>query len=236
MRPDLTHFTRTLTRMPRQPAVGDIAQQLRELPAEAAPPYDFAEFRRRSHERSAPKRHLVSWPHAAAAAGLTAVVAAMALLGTRGGSGPNDEPGPASGSPVTATVVPRNTATFPAGTAAENSNSAAQTVARIAGSNTATPPAGASAIDGNDEPSDPAHAAREWLARQPAEPALVRAGPRLTVTGLEDRIAWFDDALTDRRLHGANPTQLKVLQQERARLVSSLAQVRFAEALVANGS
>ena len=64
----------------------------------------------------------------------------------------------------------------------------------------------------------------------------MRAGPRLTVTGLEDRIAWFDDALTDQRLHGANPAQLKVLQQERERLVSSLAQVRFAEALVANGS
>jgi hypothetical protein len=186
--------------MPRRPAVGDIAQRLRELPAEAAAPYDFAEFRRRSDERSAPRRRVVSWPHAAAAAGLTAVVAAMALLGTRG-SGPNGEAGPTPAGPPTAAIAPGNTVAPP-----------------------------------NDEPSDPAHAAREWLARQPAEPALVRAGPRLTVTGLEDRIAWFDDALTDQRLHGANPAQLKVLQQERARLVSSLAQVRFAEALVANGS
>ena len=214
MRPNLTHFTRT----PRPPAVGDIARQLRELPAEAAPPYDFAEFRRRSDERSAPQRNVVSWPHAAAAAGLTAVVAAMALLGTRGGAGSNDEPGTASGNPATAAVAARNPATSPRGPAGTAVS------------------AGVSAVEGNDEPADTAHAAREWLAHQPAEPALVRAGPRLTVTGLEDRIAWFDDALTDQRLHGANPAQLKVLQQERARLVSSLAQVRFAEALVANGS
>ena len=221
MRPNLTHFTRT----PRPPAVGDIARQLRELPAEAAPPYDFAEFRRRSDERSAPQRNVVSWPHAAAAAGLTAVVAAMALLGTRGGS--NDEPGPAAGGSVSAAVVAGNTR--PAAAAAQGDTAIhAGTVAAVG--NTSTSAGGASALDGD------AHAAREWLAHQPAEPALVRAGPRLTVTGLEDRIAWFDDALTDQRLHGANPAQLKVLQQERARLVSSLAQVRFAEALVANGS
>ncbi len=35
-------------------------------------------------ERSEPRRQWVTWPHAAAAAGLTAVVAAMALLGTSG--------------------------------------------------------------------------------------------------------------------------------------------------------
>ena len=219
MRPNLTHFTRP----PRLPAVGDIARQLRELPAEAAPPYDFAEFRRRSDERSAPQRNLVSWPHAAAAAGLTAVVAAMALLGTRGGPGSNDEPGPAPSRPATATVAAGNTAS-----PAEDNRAVPASAAATRGN---TSVGGAGLVE-----ADAAHAAREWLAHQPAEPALVRAGPRLTVTGLEDRIAWFDDALTDQRLHGANPAQLKVLQQERARLVSSLAQVRFAEALVANGS
>ena len=214
MRPHLNHFTRP----PRPPAVGDIGQQLRELPAEATPPYDFAEFLRRGRERSAPKRQLVAWPHAAAAAGLTAFVAAMALLGTGRGPGPDDETGPA-----TAAVAPGHTATSPAGAAVADSNSAARRT-------------GAGGADGNEYPSDQARAAREWLARQPAGPALVRAGPGLAVARLEDRIAWFDDALTDQRLHGANPAQLKVLQQERARLVSSLAQVRFAEALVANGS
>jgi hypothetical protein len=88
----------------------------------------------------------------------------------------------------------------------------------------------------NIDPAEQARVAREWLARLPEEPALVRAGPRLAVASLEDRIAWFDDALTDQRLHGASAAQLQVLQQERARLVSSLAQVRYAEALVTDGS
>lgn len=204
MRPDLNYFTRP----PRPPAVGDIAQQLRELPCEQAPPYDFAEFRRRSSERSAPKRQLITWPYAAAAAGLTAFVAAMALLGTSGGPGANDDVGPAANASATTAVTPG----APTGNSPDDS------------------------AVGNDDPAAQARAAREWLARQPAEPALVRAGPRLAVATLEDRIAWFDDALTDQRLHGATPAQLKVLQQERARLVSSLAQVRYAEALVANGS
>lgn len=239
MRPHLNHFTRP----PRPPVVGDIAQQLRDLPSEATPPYDFAEFRRRSRERSAPKRQLVSWPHAAAAAGLTAFVAAMALLGTRGPAS-NDEIGPAHASSATAAVAPghaedslsgaatanRNAPSSPTNVSAADGNSASSS-ASVANKKTAAPPASAA-----DDASDQARAAREWLARHAAEPALVRAGPHLTVASLEDRIAWFDDALTDRRLHGANPAQLKVLQTERARLVSSLAQVRYAEALVADGS
>lgn len=77
---------------------------------------------------------------------------------------------------------------------------------------------------------------RDWLASQPAEPVVVRVGSRIAVTSLEDRIAWFDDMLTNERLQGADAEQVKVLQQERARLVSTLAQVRYAEALVAGGS
>ena len=196
MRPDVNHFWKP----PRPPAVGDIGRQLRELPAETAPPYDFAEFRRRSGERSAQKRQLVTWPHAAAAAGLTAFVAAMAMLATGDGSKPSVDGGDA--------VVVSDTA----------------------------PAARPGIAAPKDDPAEQARAAREWLARQPAEPALVRAGPHLAVASLEDRIAWFDDALTDQRLHGASAAQLQVLQQERARLVSSLAQVRYAEALVADGS
>lgn len=77
---------------------------------------------------------------------------------------------------------------------------------------------------------------RDWLANQPAEPVVVRVGSRIAVTNLEDRIAWFDDVLTNERLQGANAEQVQLLQQERARLVSTLAQVRYAEALVAGGS
>jgi len=60
--------------------------------------------------------------------------------------------------------------------------------------------------------------------------------PRMTVANLEDRIAWFDDVLTEESLQGANADNVKVLQQERARLVSSLAQVRYAESLASDGS
>jgi hypothetical protein len=237
MRPDVNHFWKP----PRPPAVGDIGQQLRELPAEAAPPYDFAEFRRRS-ERSAQKRQIVTWPHAAAAAGLTAFVAAMAMLATGDGrkssvdgaaavvdSGPN---GPRTASTVSGSeasssehagaVAPETVAS-----AAHPGAAASESTAPAAHPGTAAP---------KDDPAEQARAAREWLARQPAEPALVRAGPHLAVASLEDRIAWFDDTLTDQRLHGASAALLQVLQQERARLVSSLAQVRYAEALVADGS
>jgi hypothetical protein len=188
MHPDLNHFTRP----PRPPVLGDIGQQLRDLPGVAAP-YDWAEFQRRSRDRSLPKRQLITWPYAAAAAGLAAFVAAMALLGT------SDRTHVARHDPqAAATVAPDNTQ--------------------------------------DTDAMEQARQAREWLAAHPAEPAVVRAGPRLAVANLEDRIAWFDDALTDERLRGATPAQLEVLQTERARLVSSLAQVRYAEALLADGS
>lgn len=243
MRPDVNHFTRP----PRRPAVGDIARQLRELPSEAAPPYDFAEFRRRSRERPSTGRQWITWPHAAAAAGLTAFVAAMALLGTGRGPAANDDVGPANSSSQAAAIAPHDSSDSPRNVGEPGGSSASRRTAGVSTSDAGAPrsaalapsaPTGSAVASsaGSGDPFEQARAAREWLARQPAEPALVRAGPRLAVANLEDRIAWFDDALTDQRLHGASPAQLKVLQQERARLVSSLAQVRYAEALVAGGS
>ncbi|MEJ1961365.1 MAG: hypothetical protein WDO56_07405 [Gammaproteobacteria bacterium] len=202
MRPDVNHFT-----SPRPPrAAGDISRQLRDLPVELAPPYDWAEFRRRGRNRLFSRTsHWVTWPHAAAAAGLTAVVAAVALWGT--GSATKVD-GSQEGAPAAA-----NTEVHDAG----------QTNTRLANAD-----AGAAAAQARET--------REWLARQPAEPVLVRAGPQIVVANLEDRIAWFDDVMTDERLHGASSDHMKVLQQERARVVSSLAQVRYAEALAAGGS
>jgi hypothetical protein len=78
-----------------------------------------------------------------------------------------------------------------------------------------------------------AHAAERWLSRLPAEPAIVRVQTRFAVADLEDRIAWVDDALTEERLEGVNPAHLAALQQERVRLINSLAQVRYAETLAA---
>jgi hypothetical protein len=70
-----------------------------------------------------------------------------------------------------------------------------------------------------------------WLASFPDEPALVRVGNRAAVTGLEDRLAEVDDLLTVERIDQAQPARLLALQQERRRLVSSLAQVRYAQTL-----
>ncbi|HYK25003.1 MAG TPA: hypothetical protein VEV18_02000 [Steroidobacteraceae bacterium] len=79
-------------------------------------------------------------------------------------------------------------------------------------------------------------AAELWLARQPADPAMVRVGAYATVAGLEDRIAQLDDLLTTARAEGGQSASLSSLEAQRARLVTSLAQVRFAETLVAESS
>jgi hypothetical protein len=76
-----------------------------------------------------------------------------------------------------------------------------------------------------------ASAMEQWLARQPAEPAIVRVGARLVVANLEDRIALVDDALTDERFDGIDAAHMAALQHTRTQLVSSLAQVRYAETL-----
>ena len=73
-----------------------------------------------------------------------------------------------------------------------------------------------------------------WSAGSPAsrcEPALTRVGNRAAVTGLEDRIAQVDDLLSAARDAQAAPARLGALQQERARLVGALVQVRYAETL-----
>jgi len=74
-------------------------------------------------------------------------------------------------------------------------------------------------------------ALEEWIASLPREPAVVRVGTRAAVAGLEDRIAQVDDLLTDVRLQGSLPDRVAALQQERVRLLGSLAQVRYAEAM-----
>lgn len=243
MRPDVRHFLKPT----RPPMVGDIARRLRELPAEAAPPYDFAEFQRRSRERSESKREGVTWRYAAAAAGLTAVVATMAMLGTSAthrGVGATSSPAVAIAPGARGPKDSGQDRVSPAraATAAANDSDPSAVGSTTAPGSSARPVAPRNsasrspAAEPNKDPAEQAREAREWLARQPSEPAVVRAGPRLAVASIEDRIAWFDDALTDERLRGASPAQLNLLQQERARLVSSLAQVRYAETLMADGS
>ena len=81
-------------------------------------------------------------------------------------------------------------------------------------------------------PAEPGDAAAQyWLEKLPREPALVRVGTRAAVETLEDHIAQVDDLLSTERAGRAPAARLRVLQQERAQLVSSLVQVRYAETL-----
>jgi hypothetical protein len=92
------------------------------------------------------------------------------------------------------------------------------------------------AVPGDGSPAERASVtARYWLERLPREPALVRVGTRAAVETLEDDIAQVDDLLTTERAGSAPAARLQVLQQERAQLVNSLVQVRYAETL-ANAS
>ena len=71
-----------------------------------------------------------------------------------------------------------------------------------------------------------------WLASFPSEPPVIRVGTRAAVAGLEDRIAQLDDVLSAARVEGAQSAKLALLEEQRARLVNSLVQVRYAETLV----
>lgn len=84
-------------------------------------------------------------------------------------------------------------------------------------------------------PSARAVAAERWLASLPSEPAVVRVGTRAAVMGLEDHIAQVDDLLTAARGAGNETGRVRALQEERARLVGTLVQVRYAQTL-ANAS
>ncbi len=55
----------------------------------------------------------------------------------------------------------------------------------------------------------------------------------MAVTELEDQIATVDDQLTVERLSQPQAQHLAVLQRDRAQMVESLAQVRYAQDLVA---
>lgn len=71
----------------------------------------------------------------------------------------------------------------------------------------------------------------EWLAGLPHDPALVRVGTRAAVISLQDQIAALDDLVSTERVAGVRPGRLGALERQRARLVSSLAQLQYAEML-----
>jgi hypothetical protein len=199
-----------------------VAQRLRDLPEEVAQPYDWAEFQRRARigrharaggvlraggvfsDRSGKKRN------AAIAAGLVALLVAVAVW-TRFGSSQDAPDGPALADNESASwssMVPGSDAvitTSPDGDVTIRFTAAGRR----------------------------ANVVEKWLVTLPDEPVVVRVGTRAVVAGLEDRIAQLDDILSAERVEGVQPARLVVLQEQRARLVSSLAQVRYAETLAA---
>jgi hypothetical protein len=81
------------------------------------------------------------------------------------------------------------------------------------------------------EAGEAPHVAQRWLDSLPREPVVVRVGTRADVLNLEDRIAQVDDLLTAGSVRPTQGAHLLALQRERTQLVSSLAQVRYAETL-----
>ncbi len=249
----------------RETPAEDIRQRLRDLPQDLRPPYDWAEFRRRERQRPWPARS-VKWEHAAAAAGITVLIASMALWGranhpqvgvessgagtaslsASSGVTPHDPTsvGPEAGqhdvaastgvASASSASSPRESEdTHPADRAApsEQLNAPFNAVANAQAA--AASRAAQAAVASQLAAFARTPMSKRWLEQRPAEPALVRVGSRLAVANLEDRIAWVDDALTDAKLAAVDRAGLQALQQQRARLVSSLAQVRYAETLAA---
>lgn len=166
----------------------DPGQLLRSLPEEQAPPYDWAEYRRRAGERRAPGAGQPSW--AALRPAMLAAAAVLAVAGLAWWQRANGPPALTDG---------RSTRT----------DSAAIAV-----------------------PPEPAGAGR-WLVRGRPDPALVRVDTHAPVAVLEDRIAWVDDLLSVESVEGGPPARIAALQRERAQLLDSLVQVRYAESLSA---
>lgn len=98
--------------------------------------------------------------------------------------------------------------------------------------------AGADAGHNDTLPATPDRVARQrtralegWLADLPHDPAVVRVGAHAAVSRLQDQIAALDDLMSAERAAGAQPARLDALEHQRTQLVSSLAQVQYAEML-----
>jgi hypothetical protein len=74
--------------------------------------------------------------------------------------------------------------------------------------------------------------AERWLNAQPPS-AIVWVPTQMAVTEVEDQIAAMDDELTAAQVSQPHAQQVAILQRDRAQLVESLAQVRYAQDLMA---
>ena len=95
----------------------------------------------------------------------------------------------------------------------------------------APPDAAASARPSDWREEARTRAIEGWLGDLPRDHVIVRVGAHAAVTGLQDQIAALDDLMSSERAAGAQPGRLDSLDRQRAQLVSSLAQLRYAEML-----
>ena len=183
----------------------DCADRLRRLPQELQPPYNWQEFQRRSREsgvtQSGRSWSQLDWRHLSAAAVLLAVVCGIAIWGRL----QTGSLTPSMSLDASSDGGPKSNTGFDSGDI-----EALREVKLM-------------------HRSQDSRAIESWLATLPREPVVVHVGTRAAAARLEDRIAQVDDLLNAERLDGAAADRLVALQQERIRLVGSLAQVRYAE-------
>jgi hypothetical protein len=211
----------------------DHIQRLRTLPTEAAPPYNWQEFQR----RAVPARVATDWRPLAAAAALLLFVCAIAVWGRLGGgrhvvadSAAIEDGVQTWGAADRMSGADRQPLAHVNGVAArpDDRDVAQGEVSGSPGAMSVGPTPGESLIAAKRS-----RAIESWLATLPQEPTVVRVGTRASVAGLEDRIAQVDDLMTSMRIDGTRSDRVAALQQERLRLVGSLAQVRYAEVVAA---
>ena len=85
--------------------------------------------------------------------------------------------------------------------------------------------------DRQDQDQMRTRAIETWLAGLPQNHVIVRVGTHAAVSSLQDQIAALDDLMSTERAAGAQPSRLDSLEQQRGQLVSSLAQLQYAEML-----
>lgn len=193
----------------------DLARRLRGLADfGGAAPYDWAEFQRRRRVRAAAAKPL-AWHHLAVAASVLLVAAAALALGYYAQSG-GTRGGPARRNDPLAL--------------ARSSRSAADAV-REASRNSHFAAAGAPYTPSGPTNRVASNAVQLWYADLPREPVVHRVGTQLAETGLVDQIATLDQLLSAERVANAGPQRLAALERQRAQLVGSLAQFRYAELL-----
>jgi len=184
-----------------------LGQRLRELPSERAPPFDWREFERRARHPDRLRALRGGEVRAALGVRAAAVLAACIVLGIAASALWSRVRGPRAAPPPT-----------------ELSQRSQTQAADSAG---AFPAPTAAALLAQAE------AAERWLSSDTEGPAIVRVSTHVAIAGLEDRIASLDDQLDAAQLENSGGVRLGTLRLERARLIDDLAQVRYAESLVA---